>query len=251
MFEKRLRIEPMNRANARQVIISTAANPKFNIELCYEEIADDIIDNVTAGGGRVQLTYLQVFLDIKCTAWQPKEDPSNIVFDVDLVKKVGSIDDVLVDFLGRVQLDVFGREVDRRDLALRWLKLFVSEKGTKIPVGRNEFNRDGARYECDSIEHIPRIFCQSGEYFDPWINDQYELTHDSLAAEIFGGCGRRVYPCRGSWSPIRNLLLLLSVCEPYPTSMAPLFFGRDHEIKDLFDKVVNDLAARTTLVFGP
>ncbi len=33
--------------------------------------------------------------------------------------------------------------------------------------------------------------------------------------------------------------------------MAPLFFGRDHEVKDLFDKVVNDLASRTTLVFGP
>lgn len=247
LFEKRLRIEPMNRANARQVIISTAANPKFNIELCYEEIADDIIDNVTAGGGRVQLTYLQVFLD-KMYRLAAKEDPSNIVFDVDLVKKVGSIDDVLVDFLEE-QLDVFGREVDRRDLAMRWLKLFVSEKGTKIPVGRDEL-----------IEMVPDMsatrlniyleFFVNRRILRPLDNDQYELTHDSLAAEIFGVRPQGV-PMPRVLEPNQKPASPFVGFEPYPTSMAPLFFGRDYEVKDLFDKVVNDLASRTTLVFGP
>ncbi len=247
LFEKRLSIEPMNRANARQVIISTATNPKFNIELCYEEIADDIIDNVTAGGGRVQLTYLQVFLD-KMYRLAAKEDPSNIVFDVELVKKVGSIDDVLADFLDE-QLDVFGREVDRRDLALRWLKLFVSEKGTKIPVGRDEL-----------IEMVPDMsatrlniyleFFVSRRILRPLDNDQYELTHDSLAAEIFGVRPQGV-PMPRVLEPNQKPNSPFVGFEPYPTSMAPLFFGRDYEIKDLFDKVVNDLAARTTLVFGP
>ncbi len=247
LFEKRLRIEPMNRANAREVIISTARNPRFNIELCYEEIADDIIDNVTAGGGRVQLTYLQVFLD-KMYRLAAEEDPDQIVFDVDLVQQVGSIEDVLADFLEE-QLVVFSEEVDRRDLALRWLKLFVSEKGTKIPVSIDELRQMAGDMSLPRL-NIYLDFFVNRRILRPLDNEQFELSHDSLAEEIFGlrpqgvPMPRIIIPDERPSSPFMGF-------EPYPSEMAPFFFGREEEVKDLFDKVVNELGARTTLVFGP
>lgn len=247
LFEKRLRIEPMTRSNAREVIVSTAANPKFNIELCYEEIADDIIDNVTAGGGRVQLTYLQVFLD-KMYRLAAEENPDHIFFDIDLVKKVGSIDDVLADFLEE-QLAIFAKEVDRRDFAMRWLKLFVSEKGTKIPVNRHDLVALVPDMSISRL-NIYLEFFVNRRILRPLDNDQFELSHDSLAAEIFGvrpqgiPMPRILAPDDQPHSPFVGF-------EPYPNSMAPFFYGRDLELKDLFDKVVNELGARTTLVFGP
>ena len=58
LFEKRIRIEPMNRANARQVIVNTANNATFNVQLQPEDLVTDlIIDSVTEGKGRIQLTY--------------------------------------------------------------------------------------------------------------------------------------------------------------------------------------------------
>lgn len=247
LFEKRLRIEPMNRANARQVIISTARNPRFNIELCYDEIADDIIDNVTAGGGRVQLTYLQVFLD-KMYRLAAEEDPDHIVFDVELVKRVGSIDDVLADFLEE-QLKVFAAEVDRRDLALRWLKLFVSEKGTKIPVSREELLALGGDMSL-ARQNIYLEFFVNRRILRPLDNEQFELSHDSLAAEIFGVRPQGVPMPRIPAPPGKPASPFMGF-EPYTIEMAPFFFGREAEVKDLFDKVVNELGARTTLVFGP
>lgn len=247
LFEKRLRIEPMNRANAREVIISTAKNPRFNIELCYDEIADDIIDNVTAGGGRVQLTYLQVFLD-KMYRLAADEDPDHIVFDVELVKKVGSIEDVLADFLEE-QLEVFNQEVDRRDLALRWLKLFVSEKGTKIPVSREELMELAGDMSLTRL-NIYLEFFVNRRILRPLDNEQFELSHDSLAAEIFGVRPQGV-PMPRILTPNSKPPSPFMGFEPYNTEMAPFFFGREEEVKDLFDKVVNELGARTTLVFGP
>jgi hypothetical protein len=39
--------------------------------------------------------------------------------------------------------------------------------------------------------------------------------------------------------------------EPYPPEMAVYFHGRGVETRDLFDKIVNEIDVRTTLVFGP
>lgn len=154
----------------------------------------------------------------------------------------------MADFLEE-QLDVFAREVDRRDLALRWLKLFVSEKGTKIPVNRDDL------LEMVQDMSVARLniyleFFVNRRILRPLDNDQYELSHDSLAAEIFGvrpqgvPMPRVLVPENRPKSPFVGF-------EPYPSSMASYFFGREYEVKDLFEKVVNDLGARTTLVFGP
>ena len=55
---KRIRIEPMSRANTSNVIQQTC--DKFEIEL-VDETADAIVDTITEERGRVQLTYLAGF----------------------------------------------------------------------------------------------------------------------------------------------------------------------------------------------
>ncbi len=247
LFDKRLRVEPMTRANARRVILETSKNPKFNIQLCADEVADAIIDSVTGGIGRVQLTYLQVFLDkMYRIAWQ--RDASDIVFDEDLVREVGKIEDVLSDFLDE-QIDVFANEVANRDDALRWLRAFVSEKGTKMPVQRQ-----------DLMERLPEMseaklnifleFFVNRRILRPLDNDQYELTHDSLAARIF-----QTHP---KGTPVPELdprryskdISPFAGFSPYSMDMAAQFFGREEEIAALFNQVVNETHTRLTLVFG-
>lgn len=247
LFDKRLRVEPMTRANARRVILRTAADKKFNIQLSTDDVAEEIIENVTEGKGRVQLTYLQVLLD-KLYRLAHERNPERIAFDMELVREVGRIEDVLVDFLEE-QLDVFQSEIGPRDAALKWLKVFVSDKGTKIPVYRNELP--------DLLPDLSEELILQYLYFfvnrrilRPLDNDQYELTHDSLAARIFHSRPRGVampkkIPDYGK--PVSPLTRF----EPYSKEMASVFFGRDEDIKELFEKIANDTLVRTTLVFGP
>lgn len=247
IFDKRLRIEPMTRANARRVILQTAKNPRFNIQLCYDEIADDIINNVTEGSGWVQLAYLQVFLD-KMYRLAAEEDPDNIYFDEDLVKRVGSIEDVLGDFLEE-QLDVFEREVDRRDMGIRWLKIFVSDKGTKVPIKHDDL-LDLMPEMSATRENIYLEFFVNRRIIRPLENEQFELAHDSLASKIFEKRPKGVsMPRELPEYPLPDNPFI--GFEPYTKEKAALFFGREHEVKELFDKVINELSSRTTLVIGP
>lgn len=247
IFDKRLRIEPMTRANARRVILKTAQNPRFNIELCYDGIADDIIDNVTQGTGWVQLAYLQVFLD-KMYRLAAEDNPDNIYFDEDLVKRVGGIEDVLGDFLEE-QLDVFGREVDRRDMGIRWLKLFVSDKGTKIPLKFEEILEMMPELS-EARTNIYLEFFVNRRIIRPLENEQYELAHDSLANKVFDKRPKGIsMPRELPEYPLPDNPFV--GFEPYTKEMAVLFFGRQKEVQELFDKVVNELSSRTTLVIGP
>jgi AAA+ ATPase superfamily predicted ATPase len=247
IFDKRLRVEPMSRGNAKKVIINTLQNDKVKVALSDDMVAETIIDKVTEGMGRVQLTYLQVFLDKLYRVASLRGGPE-VVFDHDLVNEIGRIEDVLRDFLDE-QLDVFAQEIDSRELGLKWLKLFVSDKGTKIPIKRQYIER--AMPELGRLKHFNYLqFFVNHRILRPLDNDQYELVHDSLALKL------SQTKTAGLPMPLQvpaqqlpaNPFLNFSA---YAPEMAELFFGREKEIRELFDKVVNDTEVRTTLVFGP
>jgi AAA+ ATPase superfamily predicted ATPase len=247
IFDKRLRVEPMSRGNARRVIVNTLQNKAVDVTLSNEQVADNIIDKVTEGMGRVQLTYLQVFLD-KLYRVAVLRGGDKIVFDQELVNDVGRIEDVLRDFLDE-QLDVFAQEVDARELGLKWLKLFVSEKGTKIPIKRQDVER--AMPELGRLKHFNYLqFFVNRRILRPLDSDQYELIHDSIALKLSQTKTAGVpmplqVPARQlPANPFLNFAA-------YRPEMAELFFGRDKEIRELFDRVINDTAVRSTLVFGP
>ena len=182
LFDKRLRVEPMTRFNAGKVILNTARNDQFKIQLDPPDVAEKIIEKVTEGKGRVQLTYLQVFLD-KMYRVAYDEGTGKVVFNHQLVEELGQIDDVLADFLDE-QLEHFAKEVAPREEALQWLKVFVSDKGTKNPIKREELPEKLQHMSREKISKFLAFFVNR-RILRPLDNDQYELSHDSLAARIF------------------------------------------------------------------
>ncbi len=247
LFEKRLRIEPMTRINAQRVVTNTIKNPRFNIELEPASLAADIVDNVTEVNGRVQLTYLQVLLD-KLYQLAVKKNPDRIVFDPPLLEQTGEIKDILSGFLDE-QLMVFAREVDSKDAALRFLKAFVSEKGTKIPVSLDELD--------ESLPNMNRVrvniyldFFTDRRLLKPIENNQFELAHDSLAEKVFRSKTLGI-SMPEPVLPEKEPESIFAGFEPYTVEMSPYFHGRGAEVRDLFNKVVNETKIRTTLVFGP
>jgi len=247
LFDKRLRVEPMNRSNARRVILETLKTERFGIQISNDDIADRIIDNVTEGVGRVQLTYLQVFLDklYRVAQLRNEEHP---YFDEALVQEVGRIDDVLRDFLDE-QMEVFAQEVDTRELGLKWLKHFVSEKETKMPVKRIELERAMPELGKQKQNSYLQFFVNR-RILRPLDNDQYELIHDSMALKLAQtkAAGVAIPLVLPEYELPENPFVRF---EPFTKQMAELFYGRENETKELFDKIVNDTDIRTTLVFGP
>lgn len=62
IFDHRLRVEPMSATNVEKVIRGSLA--QFNIEMENpEETIQRIIQNISQGKSRVQLSYLQIYLD--------------------------------------------------------------------------------------------------------------------------------------------------------------------------------------------
>ena len=248
LFDKRLRVEPMTLSNANKVIIQTARNPKVGIHLAEESVADTILDNVTEGKGRVQLTYLQVFLD-KMYRIAAKRNANRIVFDDGLVHEVGRIEDVLVGFLEE-QIEVFSKEVGPKHLALKFLKIFVSEKGTKVPTLRKEVEKRMPELADEDLLKVLQFFL-TNRILRPIDNDQFELTHDSIAYKLFKseavGIEMPGLIATKAQKPNNPFIGFA----PYDEEMATIFYGRGEEIQELFDLIINNTAVRTTLVFGP
>lgn len=244
LFNKRLRVEPMSLSNTREVIVNTC--DKFEISL-ENGAADQIVNIITEERGRVQLPYLQVFLDLLYRK-AFINDSTKIHFSNQLLEETGRIDDVLVDFMEE-QLNAYHEEYNDKNTALRFLKVFVTNKGTKTPVQRNRLLNLLPGFT--KIEILTCLnFFVNRRILRPLENEQFELTHDSLAARIASvevklyhmpAIDEADYP-----TPVDTRIGYFA----YNQSMANLFFGRDKEIKILFDKVANEPQSRTTTVYG-
>jgi tetratricopeptide (TPR) repeat protein len=179
LFDKRLRVEPLNRASAIDVVVKTTA--KFDIDLEDETIAERIIEAITSGKGQAELTYLQVFLD----ALYQAADPENPVFTHALVEKLGGIEDVLANFLQeqstKIQTDLEGKYPGVGPRSVRnVLSSFVTLEGTKQPMVLAQVNipnlsDEQVEFCVESLENS-RILSFN--------DDRYELRHDTLAARI-------------------------------------------------------------------
>ncbi len=244
LFNKRLRVEPMSLANTREVITRTCS--KFGIEL-EEGVAEEIVNVITEERGRVQLPYLQVFLDMLYRKAYAK-NAEQIRFDHQLLEATGRIDDVLVDFMEE-QLNAFHDTYGDKNTALRFLKIFVTNKGTKIPVRQHRLLHLLPGFSDQEILDYLNFFVNR-RILRPLENEQFELTHDSLAARIAAAEVElyRMPPLADSTYPVPENSRIGYYA--YNQSLTRLFFGRDREIKTLFDKVANEPQSRTTTVYG-
>ncbi len=189
LFDKRLRIEPMSNTNIRKVIVGTAN--QFNIVLTNpDETIDAIIGNISDDNSRVQLSYLQVYLDRLYQEETGARGNGNhseqaVQFTEALVKKVGSIDDVLAAFfdkqVGQVDKELHQQFPKTPDNALnQFINTFATLEGTKRPLKKEELNKlnigDAQIDFCLNRLEKARILRIE--------DDIYELAHDTLALHI-------------------------------------------------------------------
>ena len=182
LFERRLRVEPLNRPKTEQVIKGTIG--QYNISLEEETLVGKIIDLVSEGTGWVELTHLQVFLDQIYKAAKPDSE-SGIVFTDSLVQQVGSFEDIMGDFLDKqkvnIQLDAENKFSKISNSAVsKILNSFVTLDGTKLPVNKdmlniNHLNSDQINFIIDQLEKNRLLRYE---------NELYELSHDILAKHI-------------------------------------------------------------------
>jgi len=120
----RVRIEKMGFENARQAIEGPCRIAGIEVE---EGFSENMLNRLTSGGGEIELTYLQVFLDrLYKQATGNGEHKQVPAFTNALVDNCGNVKDLLGDFL-----DEQVKSFENSDLAMTMLKSLVSGKGTK------------------------------------------------------------------------------------------------------------------------
>lgn len=182
LFEKRLRVEPLSRAKTEEVINQTLA--QFDISLEKEMLSQKVIDLLSEGTGRSELTHLQVFLDQLYKTAIPTSD-GKIIFTERLIQEIGTFEDILGDFLEK-QVIAFQYEVDQKypeinsSAVSKVLNAFVTLEGTKRPLNKDILNISQLSQEQINfiIENLEKNRLLRYE------NDLYELSHDILANHI-------------------------------------------------------------------
>jgi len=124
-FDNRYRVEHMTPTKAEEVIVKSCRN--FNIEIKEpKKVSREIIKNISAEDAyRVELTYLQVYLDRLFHQYVENRQPP-VIFAKELIDDVGDIKDVLSVFLEE-QI----AKVEEPEVAWTILKAFITSGGTK------------------------------------------------------------------------------------------------------------------------
>jgi hypothetical protein len=181
-FSNRIRIEKMNRENAAMAIEGPCRVSEIKTD---EGFPLAVLDKLCPGDSEVELTYLQVYLDrIFRLAVENSSGGNDIQFPVSLIDKAGNVTDVLGDFLDeQVALQ------KEPELALGVLKAFVSVKGTRQAMTREEVAdfilSIGRHVPEDVLTELLQVFVNLRILHEKDQHGKYELRHDALAAKIF------------------------------------------------------------------
>jgi hypothetical protein len=147
MFDNRLRIEKMNPRRLQDVIAGTAQ--AFDINLPDKEgVSQLIVERLRDKNHEVDLANLQVYLDRLYRSEfdrRKTQQRSDFIFDADLVKKLGTFDDVMSLFLdeqlGLLEKELIAMGVNQKNVPIDILFTMVTDNGTKQPVDINAIKR--------------------------------------------------------------------------------------------------------------
>ncbi len=182
IFENRLRIEKMTPEKALHVIEKPCKF--YNIEM-EPGFAKNLIEKLNKDSKEIDLTYLQIFLDIvyQLALHENEEKESPLYFHKGLLQKAGNINDLLGRFLND-QLFLLAD----RDLALIILKSFVSNRGTKRQRNIHEIiyylSITGVSRSENEIQELLQQLISLRILSDKDQNNCYNLRHDALASLI-------------------------------------------------------------------
>ena len=181
-FDNRVRIEKMTRSKARESIIGPCHRAGIEVE---DGVAENLLDKLSPGGGRVELTFLQVFLDkLYKQAIERTPTGESVRFTNEEVERLGQMSDVLAEF---VDEQLF--KMDNTKLATAVLKSFVSLQGTKVPLTMDQvkesLQKRDSTIDSSELSGILQSLVSKRILKDQDDEGRYELRHDSLAQKIF------------------------------------------------------------------
>jgi len=181
IMDNRYRVEKMIRKAAIDVIEGTCNEHSIEIQSGFSEA---LLEKLSSGSNEIELTYLQVYLDMVYRIGQDELSSGSIQFDLSLVERVGDVSDLLGNFL-EDQI----KQIDDPEMALIILKSFVSIKGTKKQLTVRETVESakslGKSITESQAKEIIQSFINLRILREKDENDKYELRHDSLASKIF------------------------------------------------------------------
>ena len=184
-FANRVRIEKMSHVNALEAIKEPCK--VFNI-LLEEGFSETLLEKLSPGNADIELTYLQVFLDkifrLALNERELEKDQKQLSFTHLLLNNIGDVSDLLGSFL-----DEQIKELEEPETGLSILKAFVSIKGTKNRLTKEELGKSSRSFGKDLAdqkltEHLQK-FVNLRILRDKDENGKYELRHDSLASKIY------------------------------------------------------------------
>lgn len=200
---KKMRIEAMGLHRVEQVILqATLHNPESNVHLqagMEQELAHLIVEKIREGDVNVQLPYLQVFMDrlYEQASGEATSRDREVTIDESLVREMGSIGDVLADFIERQGTRIYKRLKERykglsSDIAWRFLSPFATLEGTKIPLGKADLSQlekiappDLPEKDRLSLVREALAELENSRILRYRKEDQtYEVAHDTLARQI-------------------------------------------------------------------
>lgn len=184
LFEKRLRVEAMSPSKSKEVIEKTTQ--KFEIILQDKDVPFRIIHALSGDKGKIELTYLQVFMD-RLYQESSSRNQGEIIFDADVIDSVGNIEDVLGSFLDK-QISGIQQQLEKKfpnaspGTVKKNLGVFVTLEGTKRPIERSQLGLDQNSKEAKQTEFIVNQL-ESARILR-FEDGFYELSHDTLAKKI-------------------------------------------------------------------
>jgi len=184
IFRKRIRVEAMSNRNVMRVIEGTTSYYQIDVEET-EKTVNQIIENISENKAGVQLAYLQVYLDRLYRA-ASHENTTKVAFDSTLVKKIGSLGDVLSVFIEEQAFEIQNLvneelKVNTKEDVWDILKELVTLEGTKKPIKYKELIKNSEK-EISLAKRIIELLENSR--IVRIIDHVCEVSHDTLAIKI-------------------------------------------------------------------
>ncbi len=185
LFDKRQRVELMTNNNIERVILGTVAAHGISLEH-GPTTARKIIAQISDNHNRVQLAYLQVYLDHLYRIDIVNGPDGTQRFDDAEVEEAGKLGDILAGFLDsqeqaiQAELETSKCGIVKGGMA-RLLEEFVSAEGTKQPITSEQLI---ARVPAAKPWLQPALEAMVKNRLLRFSDGRYELAHGALAAHI-------------------------------------------------------------------
>jgi Leucine-rich repeat (LRR) protein len=192
LFRKKLRIDPMNLANVKDVVLGATRSKKSIVHINdgeAEAIAEQVFEKIrgTEKTLTIQLPYLQVFLDKfyrHISKDKSKSPTTEATFSLESLAEIGDIGNILRDFLDEQIVEIANDQRCERRTIWKILSPFVTIDGTKEPIGIDTLDHNFPEIPKKLIEHV--VIALMNNRILRYIEEEelYEIAHDSLALRI-------------------------------------------------------------------